>query len=150
MVVLINSAGKSLCYDILHEKEQIPPDGAQLYSKLEECKNKMNYPINKDILCPSSKVIDESKFDLMTYATVIHLMFGTKYSNFIDDVREMRNSIFHMKDKCICSGNFNQLWCDAWNMLQKYGFDTKLFINLSTCDLSSLKEYKGILDFLLF
>ena len=134
----------------MHTKEQIPPDDAELYSKLESCKNKMNYQINEEILCPSSKITDESEFDLMIYATVIHLMFGTKYNKLIYDVREMRNKIFHMKDESICNANFKQLWINACVMLRKHGFDTKLFKNLMTCDLSSVEEYKGILDFLSF
>ena len=109
----------------------------------------MSYQIHKKVLCPSSKIIDESEFDLMIYATVIYLMFGTKYHKLIYDVREMRNKIFHMKDESICTANFKQLWSDACVMLHKHGFDIELFKNLRNCDLSSVEEYKGILDFFL-
>ena len=65
LVVLINYAGKSLCDEILHEKETLPRDGAKLYYELKKYKNDMHYQIHKDILCPSDEVIDESKFNLM-------------------------------------------------------------------------------------
>ena len=150
LVVLVNSAGKSLCDEILHKKEQLPLNGAQLYSILERHKNKMHYQIHKEILCPSNKIIDESKFDLMIYAAVIHLMFGAKYKELIYDVRDMRNKIFHMKDVSICTTNFKQLWNKAYAMLRKHGFDVELFNVLRTSDLFSVEEYKGILQFLSF
>ena len=64
VLILINSAGKRMCYDTLHRKEQLPDDGAQLYSKLEIYKINMHYQMHEEILCPSDKIIDESKFDL--------------------------------------------------------------------------------------
>ena len=150
LVVLVNSAGKSLCYEILHKKEQLPLNGEQLYSILESYKNKMHYQIHKEILCPSNKIIDESKFDLMIYAAVLHLMFGAKYKELVYDVRDMRNKIFHMKDVSVCTTNFKQLWDDACVMLCKHGFDTKLFDVLRMFDLFSVEDYKGILEFLSF
>ena len=54
----------------------------------------MHYQIHKEILCLSSKVVEEDKFDLLIYSAVIHLMFGAKYDELIDDVRDMRNRIF--------------------------------------------------------
>ena len=150
LVVLINSAGKSLCYDILHKKEQLPHDGAQLYFKLESHKNKMHYQIHKEILCPPSKIIDENKFDLLIYTAVIRLIFGAKYDGLIYDVRDMRNKIFHMKDVSNCAANFEQLWNEACTMLSKHGFDIKSLNVLRTCDLPSVKEFKGILKFFHF
>ena len=64
VVVLINYAGKRLCYKILHVKEHLPCDGGRLYHKLEPYKNKMHFQIHAEILCPSNEVIDEKKFDL--------------------------------------------------------------------------------------
>ena len=149
-MVLINFAGKSLCDDILHKKEQLPRDGAKLYSKLEKYKGKMAYQIHKKILCPSDEIIDESKFDLMIYAAVIFLMFGAKYKKLIYDVRDQWNEIFHMRDISICTGKFEQLWNDACDMLSGHGFDIKSISVLRTCNLSSAEECKGILEFLSF
>ena len=147
LVVLIDSAGKRLCYEILHKKEELPSDGAQLYSKLESYKTKMDYQIHEEILCPPSKIIDENKFDLLIYTVVIHLMFGAKYDGLIYDVRDMRNKIFHMKDVSDCTANFEQLWSEACAMLHKHGFNTKLLKVLKTCDLSLVEKYKGSLQF---
>lgn len=77
-------------------------------------------------------------------------MFGAKYKELIYDVRDMRNKIFHMKDVSICTTNFKQLWNKAYAMLWKHGFDIELFNVLRTCDLFSVEEYKGILEFLSF
>ena len=150
LVVFIDYAGKKLCYEILHEKEQLPLDGAQLYLKLERYKTKMHYQIHKEILCPSSKIIDENKFDLVIYTAVIHLMFGAKYDSPIYDVRDMRHKIFHLKDISNCMANIEQLWNEASTVLFKHGYDVKSLNFLKTCDLSSLKECKGILEFLSF
>ena len=149
LVVLIDSAGKSLCYEILHKKEQLSTDDLQLYLKLESYKNQMHYQIHKEILCPSSKIIEEDKFDLLIYSAVIHL-FGAKYDELIDDVRDIRNRIFYMKDISNCTANFKQLWKQARDMLSNHGFDIKPLNVLRTCDLSSVKQFKGILKFLSF
>ena len=144
LVALINSAGKYLCYEILHEKEMLT-DGAQLYFELEKYKKKMHYQIHKEIFCPPNKIIEEEKFDLKIYAAVIHMMFGAKYKELIHDVRDMRNKIFHMKNKSIYTADFEQLWSDASVMLCNYGYDVKLVGVFRTCDLSSSEMHKGIL-----
>ena len=145
LVVLVNYAGKFLCHQILHLKEELPHDGAQLYHKLEKFKNKIQYQMHEEILCPPNKIIDESKFDLLTYMTIISLMFGAKYKELITDVRSMRNKFFHMSDVSISTSNFEQLWSEACNLLMKHGFNIELLDVLKTCDLSSVEEYKGIL-----
>lgn len=61
LVVLIDSAGRRLCYEILHTKEQLPVDGAQLYCRLQSYKSNMHFQIYEEILSPSNKIIDEKK-----------------------------------------------------------------------------------------
>ena len=148
-MVLINYAGKSLCDEILHEKEKLPRDGAKLYNELKKYKDDMHYQIHKDILCPSDEIIDESKFNLMIYAVVVHLMFGStvEYEKLINDVRDMRNKIFHIKDVSTCTTKFEQLWSDASDMLTRHSFDIKSLDVLRTCDLYSVGELRGILEF---
>ena len=150
LVVLINYAGKSLCDEILHEKETLPRDGAKLYYELKKYKNDMHYQIHKDILCPSDEVIDESKFNLMIYAAIIHLKFEIKikYKKLINDLRDMWNKIFHMKDVSTSTTKFEQLWSDASDMLERHSFDVKSLNILRTCDLYSVREHGGILEFL--
>ena len=147
LVVLMDYAGKSLSDEILHKKEEIPRDGAQLYSELQIHKDKIHYQIHEEIFCPSDKTIDESKFDLMIYGAVIHLLFGSKYEDLICDVRDRRNEIYHMPDESICAAEFKKLWSQAGNMLWKHGFDLESLDDLRTCDLSSTEELKGISEF---
>lgn len=52
LVVLMDYAGKSLSDEILHKKEEIPRDGAQLYSELQIHKDKIHYQIHEEIFCP--------------------------------------------------------------------------------------------------
>lgn len=145
-MVLINYAGKSLCDEILHEKETLPRDGAKLYYELKKYKDDMHYQIHEDILCPADKIIDESKFDFMIYAVIFHLMFGstTEYEKLINDVRDMWNKIFHMKDVSTSTTKFEQLWSDASDMLEGHSFDVKSLNILRTCDLYSVREHGGI------
>ena len=151
LVVLIDYGGKHLCYKILHEREHLG-DGSELYQKLHDKihKNKLHYRIHKEILCPSNKVIDEKKFDLLIYATVIHYMFGNKYKKLLEDVGDMRNEIFHMPDESICQADFEQLWTKVCNMLCKHDFHIELLKTLKTCDLFSVGDYTGIFGFISF
>lgn len=144
LVVLIDCAGRRLCYEILHTKEKIPVDGAQLCHRLQIYKNKMHYQIYEEILCPSNKIIDEKKFDILVYTVVIQFMFGDRYKKLLQDVREMRNNIFHMKDVSTCTRKFEQLWKDACTRLCKPGFNIELPNIVRSGDLISVEKYKGI------
>ena len=155
VVTLINYAGKQLCFKILHTNEHLPLDGRELYSKLEVYKDDMHFQIHEEILCPPNRVIDENKFDILIYAIVITCMFGAKYEELMDKVVDLRNEIFHMEDKSICTMEFEQLWREAYNLFNdvfnQNGFGNIESLNiLKTCDLSSIEEFKGILDFLSF
>ena len=144
LVVLIDSTGRKLCYEILHKIEKLPEDGAELYSRLQEHKDRVHYQIYEEILCPSDKIIDESKFDLLVYMTVICYMFGVKYQKRLQDINVARNKIFHMDDLSICSKNFEKLWDDACAVLDVPDIDIKLPNVLKTCDLFSNENFKGI------
>ena len=150
VVTLINYAGKRLCYEILHLKEYLPYDGAQLYWKLERYKNNMHFQMHREILSPPSKIIDEKKFDLLVYATIIYYMFGDKYEKLLHDVGDMRNEIFHMQHESICKAEFEQLWNDACDMLLKHDFNVNSLKIMKTYDLFSVEEYRGILEFISF
>ena len=147
VVILIDCAGKCLLSEVLHTKEKIPTDGEQLYWKLESYQNKMYYQINEEILCPSNKFIDVNKFDILLYTTVIYYMFGNKYEKLLDDVGDMRSDIFHMKDDSIIKADFDKLWKCACNMFRNHGFDIKSFQVFKTCNLFSVEQYRGIMEF---
>lgn len=150
VIVLINYAGKRLCYEILHVRENLPCDGAQLYCELEPYKNSMDYQMHEEILFPSNKVVDEKTFGLVVYAMIIYHMFDDKYEKLLDDVGDMRNEIFYMQHESICQADFEQLWNEACDMLCKHGFDVELLKTLKTSDLFSVEEYRGILEFISF
>ena len=150
LVVLINYVGKRLCSEILHVKEHLPCNGAQLYCELEPYKNSMDYQMHEEILFPSNKVIDEKKFDLRVYAMIIYHMFDDKYEKLLDDVGDMRNEIFYMKHESICKMDFEQLSKDTCDMFHKHGFNIELLKTLKTFDPFSVEVCRGILEFISF
>lgn len=150
VVILIDHAGKSLCYEILHTKEHLPCDGGKLYCELEKYQDNMHYQIHKEVLCPLDKFIDEKKFDLLIYSIVIYSIFGAKYKELLDDVGDMRDEIFHMQEESICTVEPEELWRKACVPLCKHGFNTESLNYLKTFNLFSVEKYKGILQFLPF
>lgn len=148
LVGLIDSGSRILCYEILHTKENIPDDGAELYCRLLKYKERLHYEIYEEVLCPSNKIIDESKFDLLVYMTVIYYICGVTYQEILQKVSHQRNKIFQMEDVSVCTKDFQRLWNEACAVLCIPGIDIKLPNMLKTCDLFSVEEYEGILDFL--
>ena len=86
----------------------------------------------------------------MIYGAVIRMLFGAKYEKLIDEVRTKRSNIFQMTDESICGANFNEEWNEVGTMFRKHDLDIKSLDDLRTCDLSSVEELKGILQFLSF
>ena len=64
LITFIDNAGRILCQNILHKKENVPDDGEGFYSMLQKHKNRMPFQIHEQILDPSDYFIDERKFDL--------------------------------------------------------------------------------------
>ena len=148
LAALIDYAAKNLCCEILHTKEEMPSDGSELYCKLQKYKSKMHFQIHKEILCPANEYIDKSQFDLITYITVIRLMFGGKYKELLRNVMAMRNKIFHITDVSVDTAEFERLWDEIFEMFEKIckdGFNIKLPVELKTWDLTSVKEKKRYL-----
>ena len=75
--------------------------------------NKLHKRIPKQIISPSSEIINKHKFDFMIYPVVINLMSDAKYKGLIYHVRDKKCKIFHMKDASICMVNPERLWSDA-------------------------------------
>lgn len=151
VAVLIDFAGKHLCRTVLHTKEQLSTDGAKLYKELEGLKSKIcRFKDQHEVLCPSNKITDESKFDLTLYTSVIEKKFPNKYNSMVNDLRQARNREFHRGNKSISDKEFNQLWNDTTQMLQSHGFDLQLVGNLKTCDLSLNEHFKDIAMYIYF
>ena len=139
-----------MCYEILHKREGLPEDGAALYCQLQRYNSDMHFQIHEEIFCPSNKFIDESKLNLLTYTTIIDIMFGEKYMELLDKVMAVRKRIFPIENVLTCIEEFDQLWnmvYSTFNKLCKDGYGIKLLDEFKTCDLFSVKSYKGICIF---
>ena len=144
LVVLISTASKSLCDEILHEKEKLPRDGEKLCSELKKYNGSVYYEIYKEVFCPSDEKIDKSKFDLMTYVTLIHVVSGATHK-FIYKMMDMLNKIFHAKNISIYTKNFDQEWESTCAMFIDQDVNIEPYNFLRKCDLSSVKECTGTL-----
>ena len=145
LATLIDFAGRHLCHTVLHAKEHLPTDGAELYKELEGFKSKIcRYKDQQEILCPSNGITDENKFDVTLYTNIIEKKFPKRYDSLVTDLRNARNTECHRGNKKISDSEFNQLWNDTTQMLQKHGFDIQLVGSLRTCDLSSDNQFKDI------
>lgn len=145
VATLIDFAGRHLCHTVLHVKEQLSTDGAKLYQELEGLKSKIcRFKDQQEVLCPSSGITDESKFDLTLYTSVIEKKFPNKYNSLLTDLRKFRNSEFHRGNKSLSDKEFNQLWNSTTHMLESHGFDLQLTGDLKTCDLSTDQQFKDI------
>ena len=153
LFTFIDSAGRTLCQNILHEKEKVPDDGKEFYSILQNYQNEIQFRVHEEILCPSDQFIDESKFDLLIYMMVIQMMYGNRYQDVIQDLRNMQNQLSHIENRLLSAEDFEKWWICAWNVFQKYGLNdnNKNFLNyIKTWEQSSAEECKGILKFLSF
>ena len=145
VATLIDFAGRHLCHTVLHVKEQLSTDGAKLYQELEGLKSKIcRFKDQQEVLCPSSGITDESKFDLTLYTSIIEKKFPNKYNSLLTDLRKSRNSEFHRGNKFLSDREFNQLWNNTAQMLESHGFDLQLIGDLKTCDLSTDQQFKDI------
>lgn len=145
LVVLIDSAGKQLCREILRKEKDFSFDDAKSYSELQNCEKTRHRQLHQHIIDPSNKMIDETQFDLADYIMLILSVFGSSYFELLHDVIERKNKIFHIEDLSECTKKFEQLWKDACNWFHANGIDEKLLSELKICDLLTIKECKGIL-----
>ena len=145
LTILIDFSGRNLCHKVLFVLEQLPTDGKLLYKELETVS--CQYKDQRKILCPSSGITNCDKFDVTLYTRVIKEKFGNKYDSLVNDLRDARNKLFHTGKKEIPDKEFNQLWKDATDMLQKYNFDLALVDGLKTSDIFSHKQFRSIATF---
>ena len=144
LVVLIDYGGLKLCKEVLHTKEGLPEDGSQLYHELLPYKDKMQYPDQKEILCPQSGITDESKFDITLYTKLIEKVFKARHRDLIKDLRQNRNNLHHMANKDISDPVFEKRWKSACDMLQRHGF-TEAVDDLKTGSLLTIEKLEKIL-----
>ena len=147
LLTLIDYAGTQLYKEILHTKEGLPNDGAQLYRRLTVYKDKMQFNKEKEILSPPNRVTDENKFDITLYTNLIQVMFKSKYEALINDLRKKRNRLHHMANKDMSETDFESEWNSTCDMLQGYGFNRPVK-DLKIGNLLSNKNLKKILNFI--
>ena len=129
----------------MHDREGLPTDGAQLHCRLLKFQNEMQFDDQKELLCPSDKNTDESKFDITMYTKLIQVMFKEKYNIFISDLRRKRILLYHMKNKDISESNFEKEWNNACFMLKGHGFDENVH-DLKNGNLLSVEKQIKILN----
>ena len=148
LITLIDYAGLKLCKDVLHKAEGLPDDGAQLFCRLKDYKNKMQYRSQKEILCPPNGITDESKFDITLYTKLIDVMFKPKYDLLIKDLRDNRNDLCHMANKDISESEFEKRWKHLCEMLKRHDFTEKVE-DLENSNLLAVTKLGKILDFII-
>ena len=147
LTTLVDFAGRTLCRDVLFNKENLPENEVELFKELEPLKSKIcRYPDQKEILCPPTGKTDHSNFDVTLFTSIISVKYGNKYKPLVDNLRKARNDLFHKGNKSLSENDFNQLWNDTSQMLVGHGFDPKLVNAVKECDRFSLKKLKGILS----
>ena len=122
VVVLVDYAGQKLRKNILHVEEGLPEDDAELYLILKDYNKKMLFKDQREVLCPSNEIIDESKFDLSLYMTLITKMLGSRYDGVIRDLRLFRNRLFHQPSKIMNEKDFQREWNSTVTMLEAMAF----------------------------
>ena len=142
LTILVDWVGRKLFHNVLFVQEQLPTAGKLLYKELET--ERCQYEDQHKIICPSSGITNCDKFDVTLYARVIKGKFGNKYDSLVNDLRAARNKLFHFGKKEIPDKEFNQLWKETTDMLQKHNCDLALVDGLKTSDIFSHKQFRSI------
>ena len=126
LVTLTDYAGGNLCKEVLHIKEGLPTDGAELYQKLKDYNIKGLYRNQQEIVFPKNRKTDEGKFDITLFTNLIQQMFSTRHNDLIRTLRDIRNGLCHMSDKKISDSDFQKQWNSICAKLQKHGFNERV------------------------
>ena len=148
LVTLIDHAGKKICHDLLFITEKLPEDGKLLYNILmyQEYSIKPNRD-QHSILHPQNHCTDKSEFDISLHIRIIQGLCGNKYEQYLDNLRKLRNRLFHRGCTNLTETDFNTLWNDASNILELYNFDVSSVAGLKDCEFSLPQEYgKSLLN----
>ena len=145
LMTLVDFAGRSLCRDVLFNKENLPEDEVQLFRQLKPFESKIcPYKYQRETLCPLTGKTDHSKFDVTLFTNIIKVLFKDKYKSLVDDLKNARNRESHRGNKSISDSDFNQLWNDTSKMLVDHGFESKVVDEVKQCDLFSDHKFRDI------
>ena len=145
LVTLIDYAGVYLCKEVLHTKEGLATDRAELYQTLNHYNITGLNKKQEEIVFPKNGKTDESKFDITLYTHLIQQMFSSTYNDLIRTLRDMRNYLCHMAYKKISESDFQRQWNFVYSKLQKHGFNEPVN-ELKTGYLPSIESVKKILE----
>ena len=145
LITLVDFAGRSLCRDVLFNKEKVSKDEVELFKLLKPLESKIcPFKYQRLILCPSTGKTDYSKFDVILFTNIITVLFQDKYKSLVEDLKKARNTEFHRGDKSLSDSDFNQVWNDIEKMLVSHGFESKLVDEVKECDLFSDQKFRDI------
>ena len=145
LVTLVDFAGRSLCRDVLFNKENKSEDEVELFKLLKPLESKIcPFKDQLKILCPSTGKTDHSKFDVTLFTNIIKVLFKDKYISLVEDLKQARNRESHRGNKSLSDSDFSQLWNDTSNMLVSHGCESKLVDEVKECDLFSHQKFKDI------
>ena len=145
LTILVDFSGRNLCHNVLFAQEKLPTDGKLLYKELENLS--CPFTDQRKIMCPSNGITNCDNFDVTLYTRIIKGKFGNKYDSLVNDLRNARNKLFHTGKKEIPDKEFNKLWKDTTDILQKHNFDLALVDGLKTSDIFSHKQFRSIATF---
>ena len=93
------------------------------------------------ILYPHHQCTDKSEFDITLYIRLLQGLYGNKYEQYLDNLRTLRNRLFHRGRTNLTETDFKTLWNDTSNTLKWYNFDMSSVAGLKDCEFSLPQEY---------
>ena len=155
LLTLIHCVGFEVCKNILHNLEQLPVDGAQLYQALNGKRADFNKLLRKNVLkqdqfnliFPGNGVTDITKFDITLFTFVITVMFGKrKYQQLVEELRKWRNEEFHQGQIQMTKADFNAKWNAFIQLVGNYGINPNDYVDLKTCALDEQSQLANRYD----
>ena len=151
IVTLIQYGGTEACKYVLHTREKLPLNGADLYNALQRKKADFDKLLKKkaikkeqyENIFPANGITDISKWDITLFTLVINTMFGKqKYKVLVDELRAIRNQEFHRGNSKIAEADFEKKWKELKQLFSEYGVDKNVIDGLKTCALDKLSQYR--------
>ena len=130
LLTLIHCVGFEVCKRILHQFENLPVNGAQLFQSLNRKRAEFDRLLRKNVLkqdqydfiFPANGITDIEKFDITLFTFVISVMFGRqKYQQLIDELRKWRNEEFHQGQIEMTKIEFSNKWNAFLQLVQNFG-----------------------------
>ena len=125
---------KNVLYDIVHQREQLPVDGREMYlylqdrfnnhyqggytEKINNCEFLLEYQKRK--LLPGNGVIDLEELDFTMYTNILKLLGGNIYTGLIDYMKRLRNRLCHVSFISLEHGMSQQDFRQELDLMEEY------------------------------